>query len=801
MNIFVQNTFSLSYPKAAGSIFQCAKMFHENDYPIIIIETKNGGGDPALAYLQIQLFQMREVERTYSAIRYSEINKKNVRIDRDYGPDVIYAPDTCKTINSFEEFKETIDYYNYSDLNITHKRTNVYVELCTKNDRKALNSLRKEYENSKNLKKPTDIIVFTDGYSFSSGSTFIKGLQNIGGAIIVGYFGNPKIKGNYLFDGSLSDSGNSNFIDSEINPNLIEFGFYLGSMTSIEVFNDDYKNKNPIPREYTMIPIDYRVEYYSLYSDDKLDVFIKEGKEIHRKFNEEKYCNYNNTKLLLHVENKCKEFPDLEHAHGGYKCGKNNIWNESDISCAPYYCDIGYSFDQAQRRCVSDCMVDWNVNYLFEDNYTNTLSINKNENFEFRTLNPDESYYYIFQSSEDVIERCPQFCTIHGYYILNINKDKKSKNDITLKINTIKSDAMFIRHRGTLTFFEMYLFFKQKKMLIFQSDNEHILLFTDNLQNNNNKMKYLKYNDTINYQDIINVKNDYFVDNNNNSLILEKGIPYIIYPNYETDERVQVSINPTEIEEDILMNTRMNYLYLKKDRNYTLKYGESFSDFIVKLSKETLNSIVKINDKIINSDNLYYLKEKKTKELKLKIENNDAIIEMLYNVTNMYGVIYDINIANEKSEFFLTKLINVFKIPKGFKNLKIEIKPNDTATYAIYQGYSILPFSHYSFPYQEKQIPTNILSFNISNPYNSETKLMDNETYILTISINSGNLTITINVDKGEKKGLQLYEILLIVFGSVLFVVIIIVIIIIIKKKRGVTNKVIEDKIEGLTSV
>ena len=306
VNLFVQNTFSLSYKNAAGHIFQCAKLFHENNYPIIVIETQNGGGDPTLAYLQIQLFQMREVERTYSAIRYSEPNLKNIKIEDYYSPDFIYDPDTCKTINSFDDFNEIIDFYNYSELNIAHKRTNVFVELCSLNDRKAFNNLREKYQNSPNLKKLTDIIVFTDGYSFSSGSTFIKGLQNIGGAIIVGYLGNPKINGTSLFDGSQSDSGNNNFAGTDISKNLSNLGFSLRSITYIEVFNDDYKNKfknkTLIPREYTMIPIDYRVENYSVYSDDILDDFIEEGKKIHKKFNEENYCNYNNKKLLLNAE-------------------------------------------------------------------------------------------------------------------------------------------------------------------------------------------------------------------------------------------------------------------------------------------------------------------------------------------------------------------------------------------------------------------------------------------------------------------------------------------------------------------
>ena len=48
-------------------------------------------------------------------------------------------------------------------------------------------------------------------------------------------------------------------------------------------------------------------------------------------------------------------------------------------------------------------------------------------------------------------------------------------------------------------------------MLIFQSDKEHTILFNKILKNNDgNKIKYLKYNNTINYQDIVNINNKYF---------------------------------------------------------------------------------------------------------------------------------------------------------------------------------------------------------------------------------------------------------------------------------------------------
>ena len=41
------------------------------------------------------------------------------------------------------------------------------------------------------------MIIFTDGFSYSETSLFIKETQLKGGAIIVGYGGNPKIK-NFL---------------------------------------------------------------------------------------------------------------------------------------------------------------------------------------------------------------------------------------------------------------------------------------------------------------------------------------------------------------------------------------------------------------------------------------------------------------------------------------------------------------------------------------------------------------------------------------------------------------------------
>ena len=65
------------------------------------------------------------------------------------------------------------------------------------------------------LKIPSDIIIFTDSYCFSACSELIKPFQNTGGAIIVGFNGNPKIRGTDEFDGSQSSSSVKEFKSEE----------------------------------------------------------------------------------------------------------------------------------------------------------------------------------------------------------------------------------------------------------------------------------------------------------------------------------------------------------------------------------------------------------------------------------------------------------------------------------------------------------------------------------------------------------------------------------------------------------
>ena len=138
--------------------------------------------------------------------------------------------------------------------------------------------------------------------------------------------------------------------------------------------------------------------------------------------------------------------------------------------------------------------------------------------------------------------------------------------------------------------------------------------------------------------------------------------------------------------------------------------------------------------------------------MKIKIDKNDAILEFLYNLTNN-NIIENINF--EKSKLNLKKEINILKIPKQFEkiNVKFNAAKDPVVEYSIFQGYSILPFSHYSIIEESHRIKSKNYILDIIEPYNDNIKLMENEFYIITILIyEEGNLDIEISGEKLKKK-------------------------------------------------
>ena len=356
LNVFVQNSFYFlgdNYKNAIEVVENCTELFYSNDFPIVGIESFNGGGVGKLSFYFQELLQVKILPTPHYTTLKSELMKEYVESNIS---DIIIDPDmyerinieTCEPFKHFDDMEEIEDDYGGG---VKHKKTQ-YFGTFNSSDLKEHKKRRQKYFSFDKLKRPTDIIIFTDTFSFSATSFFIKGLQETGSAIIVGYFGNPKCE--EVMDASQSPSFVGTFANSKIYKDLLDVGFLIGGVTIYETYNYTYQNKNPIPREYLINPVDETVDIFEAYDDNLYDKFMQKAKDIFKKYNEDKECNPNNLDLLYDPNNKqeCYTFENDVHAHGGYECDTNTSkWSDQ---CKPYYCDIGYYFDKVQNKCILD---------------------------------------------------------------------------------------------------------------------------------------------------------------------------------------------------------------------------------------------------------------------------------------------------------------------------------------------------------------------------------------------------------------------------------------------------------------
>ena len=329
----------------AKAIMDCAKLFDQNDYKTILINSLNGGGAVLLSELLLQMISPYTSFNIYSRMRVTESIKSNFR-------GIFYGLDKCKMSSQFD-FVNNAQKINYSD--VSDYITDPFI-LVVKSFRKESDELRKTF---KNKRKPTDVMVFTDGYSFSATSMLCKYLQHYGGGIVVGYFGNPKL--NTTFDSSLSPSAittmnqlilwNEKFRDLWDKYQIyLQFAYY-------QSFFDP--NDRDVPLEYVVTPVDERISLYENFNESNYHIFVQKAKEIFAKY--ENKCSTVNKNLVLFNPNCTFENKNI---HGGNPCGDNGEWNLS--ACAPSYCDNNYIFDKKNEKCmIDDCtIVDENIAYI-----------------------------------------------------------------------------------------------------------------------------------------------------------------------------------------------------------------------------------------------------------------------------------------------------------------------------------------------------------------------------------------------------------------------------------------------------
>ncbi len=332
VNVIIQTSFRFDSQNGIEQFKKIMEAINSNDYPIIIVEIFNKGGITLFPgiFQKIINFDINNIKPKFSN-RITDLNKEGLS-----SLNVVSLNCEPKKLKDYFS-KEKIDKYSNE---VNHKRTEEFIYKETEFYYSYYGSIKRQ------KRKPTEIIIFTDGFSYSATSTFIKYLQNYGSAIIVGYLGNPsnEIK-NEKFDSSQSPSPVQKLkhLNSKYYSNLLKYNITM-SITVQESFSDNYQDNNSIiyPLEYMKFPIDERVNIYNLYISD----FINEGLNIVEKYKKE--CNSDNKRLLL-LSDSCK-FDD-SHAHGGFQCGNDGKWSNV---CVPSYCDEGYIFDTFYKKCIKD---------------------------------------------------------------------------------------------------------------------------------------------------------------------------------------------------------------------------------------------------------------------------------------------------------------------------------------------------------------------------------------------------------------------------------------------------------------
>ena len=171
LNVFYQNAFiffELEENEMLDLVYKCSKLFHSNNYKIVGIESRNQGGLITLPTYLEQLIQPKICKnRVLASLRNNEYLESAFELYHNEFLDI----KTCKPFKSFQNFlEEKPDDYGNS---IKHYRTKIS-DIISIENKTDLNKKREELIKTKNTKKPTDIIIFTDYYSISATSIFLK---------------------------------------------------------------------------------------------------------------------------------------------------------------------------------------------------------------------------------------------------------------------------------------------------------------------------------------------------------------------------------------------------------------------------------------------------------------------------------------------------------------------------------------------------------------------------------------------------------------------------------------------------
>ena len=389
-------------------MYKCFSKFYSNDYKIIIIESMNPGGYselciPFTQYVHPKILKPRIMGMKKSDLIYKTFFKNDENLN----------PETCFPYTEKDDILNgKKDIYSDGVDEVVHQRTKD-IEIFSIYEKKIMEDKRREYLSTGKTKKPTEILVFTDGYSFSCASVFIRGLQVNGHGITVGYNARPDLD-KIDFDASQSNSPVEVFDFSEYTQNLELLGF-SPYITVMEEYDPNDEGEPKTPMEFKIYPVDEISDIYVGYNDQRYNRFINVAKTIFDKYNdlENGECNPDN-KYLYYETSECNSKLKIDKAHGGYLCGTNGKWDRD--KCIAAYCDSGYILNDERNECIKDPCEQIKLKQISLKeaiNYTFTIEPNNTYIFTIEDVNSSYAFYseienlFYFLNEGHILELSP----------------------------------------------------------------------------------------------------------------------------------------------------------------------------------------------------------------------------------------------------------------------------------------------------------------------------------------------------------------------------------------------------------
>ena len=381
----------------------------------------------------------------------------------------------------------------------------------------------------------------------------------------------------------------------------------------------------------------------------------------------------------------------------------------------------------------------------------NVTIIEPKASYKFININPE--LIYIFETDSNDLD-------------LNLNKSKalKKLNRLVynrfLTVNNLGSESKQIKITSIsslninieqLTEYKYDDVTMKKKFLnvyiIDTKDNTNLISFFDSFEDYN-EVYYTKYSpENISPKDIHPIKLDKFTKIEKGKLItLDKSSTYIIidkvFDYYFSS--FEYFISPTEnLENNIkLKESNEKHLYLDINSaggNFIIDTSNITGTRLIRLSTKTKDSKITINDNYILDKNNMYYELKKDQEFQFKVENQNALIEFLYNFGNETSY----NYIEENNKTLDNALIISILIKLDFPGdyiIKFDSNKNKAFGVSICGKNSKGNYHYYSYECLSKLIFGFSYEETIKKEKYQNISLKENETYNLYINIRKTDL-------------------------------------------------------------